>query len=212
MPKYTKYYNLKKPSSAENYDVDVANINNDIIDELLHEKVDKINGKGLSTNDFTNEYKKKIDSMQKLYRYRGSLRTYNELLQKLDNTIGDVYNILESNNNYCWNGLEWIELGINIDLSKYPTNESIKIYKYSITTETEIAENTDYEIPCYYKVGEDVLDIYYMGEKLIKDIHYKEIGKSGTISNKIQFYNWGQAVPTNRTIEFVVRGVYTNES
>lgn len=103
----------------------------------------------------------------------------------------------------------------NVNEIKEVVNENadyIVINSYIVTTETEIAENTDYEIPCYYKVGEDVLDIYYMGEKLIKDIHYKEIGESGTISNKIQFYNWGQAVPASRTIEFVVRGVYTNES
>lgn len=103
----------------------------------------------------------------------------------------------------------------NVNEIKEVVNENadyIVINSYIVTTETEIAENTDYEIPCYYKVGEDVLDIYYMGEKLIKDIHYKEVGTAGTISNKIQFYNWGQAVPTSRTIEFVVRGVYTNES
>lgn len=103
----------------------------------------------------------------------------------------------------------------NVNEIKEVVNENadyIVINSYIITTETEIAENTDYEIPCYYKVGEDVLDIYYMGEKLIKNVHYKEVGESETISNKIQFYNWGQAVPTNRIIEFVVRGVYTNES
>lgn len=103
----------------------------------------------------------------------------------------------------------------NVNEIKEVVNENadyIIINSYIVTTETEIAENTDYEIPCYYKVGEDVLDIYYMGEKLIKDIHYKEVGTAGTISNKIQFYNWGQAVPASRTIEFVVRGVYTNES
>ncbi len=90
--------------------------------------------------------------------------------------------------------------------------DEIILNKYTITTTEEIPENTDYEIPCNYKVGEDVLDIYYMGEKLIKDIHYKEIGESGNISNKIQFFDWGQSVPASRTIEFVVRGVYTNES
>ncbi len=103
----------------------------------------------------------------------------------------------------------------NVNEIKEVVNENadyIVINSYIITTETEIAENTDYEIPCYYKVGEDVLDIYYMGEKLIKNVHYKEVGESETISNKIQFYNWGQAVPASRTIEFVVRGVYTNES
>lgn len=61
MSNYTEHYNLKKPLKTENYDVDVANTNNDIIDEKIYNKVDKVSGRGLSTNDFTNEYKKKID-------------------------------------------------------------------------------------------------------------------------------------------------------
>lgn len=63
MSNYTEHYNLKKPLKTENYDVDVANTNNDIIDEKIYNKVDKILGRGLSTNDFTNEYKKKIDRL-----------------------------------------------------------------------------------------------------------------------------------------------------
>lgn len=63
MSNYTEHYNLKKPLKTENYDVDVANTNNDIIDEKIYNKVDKISGRGLSTNDFTNEYKKKIDRL-----------------------------------------------------------------------------------------------------------------------------------------------------
>ena len=80
--------------------------------------------------------------------------------------------------------------------------------KSIINTTTEIAENTNYTIPLNYKVGSDVLDIYYMGEKLIKGTHYIEVGNEGEVSNTIQFYNWGQAVPSGRTIEFIVRGVY----
>lgn len=80
--------------------------------------------------------------------------------------------------------------------------------KSIITTTEEIAENTNYTIPLNYKVGSDVLDIYYMGEKLIKGTHYIEVGTTGSVSNTIQFYNWGQAVPSGRTIEFIVRGVY----
>lgn len=103
----------------------------------------------------------------------------------------------------------------NINEIKEVVNENAKeltISTYIITTTETIAENTDYEIPCYYKVGNNSLDIFYQGENLIKDVHYKEVGTAGTISNKIQFYNWGQAVPTGRVIKFVVRGVYSNES
>lgn len=63
MATYTEHYNLKKPANLENYNVEDANSNNDILDETLFGKQDKIPGKGLSTNDFTNEYKKKLDSL-----------------------------------------------------------------------------------------------------------------------------------------------------
>lgn len=84
-----------------------------------------------------------------------------------------------------------------------------KEQKSIITTTATISENTDYTIPLNYKVGADVLEIYYMGERLIKGTHYLEVGNNGAISNTIQFYNWGQSVPTGRTIEFIVRGVYS---
>lgn len=61
MANYTEHYNLKKPATSENYDVEVANTNNDIIDEKLFSKQEKIPGKSLSANDFTDEYKRKID-------------------------------------------------------------------------------------------------------------------------------------------------------
>lgn len=61
MPKYTKNLNLIKPNANENYDVDVANTNNELIDTAIGNKVEKVPGKDLSTNDFTNAYKQKVD-------------------------------------------------------------------------------------------------------------------------------------------------------
>lgn len=90
--------------------------------------------------------------------------------------------------------------------------QKLIVNTYIVTTTETIAENTDYEIPCNYKVGNNSLEIFYMGEKLIKGTHYIEVGEAGAISNKIQFYDWGQAVPVDITIEFDVRGVYTSET
>lgn len=47
MSEYTDNYNLRKPAQSENYNVDVANTNNTIIDNVLFEKVDKIPRKGI---------------------------------------------------------------------------------------------------------------------------------------------------------------------
>lgn len=76
----------------------------------------------------------------------------------------------------------------------------------NVTTIEEIPENTDYTIPIPYTVGNNSLDVYYMGEKLIKDYNYIEIGTAGEQSTTIQLYNWEMNVPANRTFEFVVWG------
>lgn len=64
MPNYTDNINLILPKKSENYDVETANTNNRIIDGKIAEKVDKVTGKGLSTNDFTNGYKNKLDTLE----------------------------------------------------------------------------------------------------------------------------------------------------
>ena len=97
-------------------------------------------------------------------------------------------------------------------------NKKIKMKKLrtethtTLTTTTPIAENTNYTIPVYYNVGSNTLDIYYMGEKLVKNEHYIEVGESGAVSNIIQFKDWGQSVPKDRIIEFVAKGEYSIES
>ncbi|MCI8655241.1 MAG: hypothetical protein HFJ48_05175 [Clostridia bacterium] len=131
-------------------------------------KVEKVVGKGLSTNDFTDAYKQKIDSMQRLYKFKGSISTYNDLNNIVEKTTGDVYNILDTNNNYCWDGIQWIELGIQIDLSEYQNqleeletkqNEKIdklqndfKQQRYYLTLEEDLQDNSELVIPCLYKV------------------------------------------------------------
>lgn len=109
----------------------------------------------------------------------------------------------------------------NLNLAQKELLDDICISKIIKTTQ-EIAINTNYTIPINYKVGNDSLEIFYMGEKLRKSTeeqegHYKEIGTEGEISNIIQFHNWGEEgnymnVPINRFIEFKVRGDYSEQT
>jgi hypothetical protein len=70
LPNYTTNYNLKKPLGTENYNVEDQNGNMDIIDtqikSLNNNKVDKVTGKGLSTNDYTNTDKAEVDKISLL--------------------------------------------------------------------------------------------------------------------------------------------------
>ncbi len=65
MPEYTNNYNLIKPKKSENYDIEeVTRKNMDIIDTQLFNKQQKEIGKGLSTNDFTDQYKNKLNGLK----------------------------------------------------------------------------------------------------------------------------------------------------
>lgn len=104
------------------------------ITNRLFNKVDKVTGKGLSTNDFTDAYKTKLDSavtsipattwdsivgkpdvalksdVASVYRAKGSVATYTAL-PTTDNTVGDVYNVEDTGMNYVWTGTGWDALG-----------------------------------------------------------------------------------------------------
>lgn len=100
----------------------------------LGTKVDKVDGKGLSTNDFTDELKEKVENsiisvpatswesivgkpdvalksdITSVYKVKGSVSTYTALPTE-DNTTGDVYNVEDTGMNYVWTGTAWDALG-----------------------------------------------------------------------------------------------------
>lgn len=88
----------------------------------LDGKVDKVTGKGLSTNDYTTAEKSKLaafgsadtyalkSDITNMYKYKGSVATVS-LLPSTGQTAGDVYNVEANGMNYAWNGTEWDALG-----------------------------------------------------------------------------------------------------
>lgn len=93
----------------------------------------KYHGKDLSTNDFTDGYKKKIDSMQTLYRFKGTVDTVNDLSSIEDRNIGDTYKCKANSNTYIWNGTEWINAGQDVDYSEIL--EQIDTYQEEVNTQ-----------------------------------------------------------------------------
>mgnify|MGYP005774632569 CR=1 FL=1 len=94
-------------------------------------------------------------------------------------------------------------------------NTTKEAHKYiqQITTTT----SGTMTIPAYYKVGQNVLDVYYNGERLIKAStsdtqgHYYEVGEQDAVSNQIQLTSDWEALAGD-VFEFVIKGVYTNEA
>lgn len=118
---------------------------------LLDDKVDKEEGKTLSSNDFTDELKKSLeDLIHKMstlaaYTYKGSC-TYNELPTS-GNKIGDVWNVTDAHEgvpagtNYAWTGTEWDALGGIVDLSDFIKREEVSNTLKNYYTKTEVDQS-----------------------------------------------------------------------
>ena len=111
MPNYTKNYKFIKPKTTENYDIeDVTSKNMDILDEKLFGKEEKVPGKGLSTNDFTDIYKNKLDSLEnyndaevkkEILDIKNKDKEQEEIMKKIENEIDSVMapqNLIDLNN------------------------------------------------------------------------------------------------------------------
>lgn len=92
---------------------------------------------------------------------------------------------------------------------------ALKPHKYTLSITETTSAGTEITLSAYYKVGQDVLDVYLDGERLLlssdeadTDGHYVEVGEADSISNKIKITSdW--AVEAGMTFEFVVRGEYS---
>jgi len=73
-------------------------------------------------------------------RYAGQKQTYNELISDPNaRVVGNVYNVVETGANYCWNGSTWDKLSETIDLTPYAK-------KTELAAEKERAEAKEGEI------------------------------------------------------------------
>jgi len=106
----------------------------------------------------------------------------------------------------------------NTPFSAFNINRAQKnllTHKYHLNITTEISEEGIVTLPCYYKVGQAVLDVYLNGERLLlssddagTDGHYREVGTADSISNKIKTTtDW--ALEAGDVLDFVVRGDYS---
>ena len=101
-----------------------------------------------------------------------------------------------------------------LNLNKAQKNLLTSTYYLKINADTTAGQ--EITIPCYYKVAEDVLDVYLNGERLLKstddagtDGHYREVGDSGSISNKIKTTtDWN--LEKGDVLDLVVRGEYND--
>lgn len=137
--------------------------------------------------------------------------SYNDLLDKP--TIPEPSNEVEISQTQPTD----TEVELWVDLSENPSGGGQKTYKYKMSGSPmkEVLPGGKITLPCNYKVGANVLDVYFNGELLVlssdaagSNGHYLEVGTTGSISNEIQLTNdWGTG--TDYYLAIVVRGEYT---
>lgn len=184
--------------------------NNDEIPE--NQKVTDTNMNDIK--DVVNSNAEELDKTQKKITtvtsapltYKGSVTQFSDL-QELENVNnGDIYSVTSENKNYVYAVDEWTEYTPEIDISeleeqtqelnkKVTKLENITRQVTSVVTE-EIPHNTNYTVP-EYVLGNNSLEVYFEGCKLIKDLNYIEVN-----TTTIQFKNWD--VPENSNLEFII--------
>lgn len=184
--------------------------NNDEIPE--NQKVTDTNMNDIK--DVVNSNAEELDKTQKKITtvtsapltYKGSVTQFSDL-QELENVNnGDIYSVTSENKNYVYVVDEWTEYTPEIDISeleeqtqelnkKVTKLENITRQVTNVVTE-EIPQNTNYTVP-EYVLGNNSLEVYFEGCKLIKDLNYIEVN-----TTTIQFKNWD--VPENSNLEFII--------
>ena len=165
--------------------------------------------------EIVNNNAKELDSTQKKIttvinaplKYKGSVEQFSDL-EKLENVNnGDIYSVTTENKNYIYAEDEWVEYTPEIDLTEINAQiqnlqtqinniPTITSQITSLVTEEEIQQNTNYEVPKYV-LGDNSIEIYFEGCKLIKDINYIEADVT-----HIQFKDWN--VPVESNLEIII--------
>lgn len=92
--------------------------------------------------------------------------------------------------------------------------EQLTQHTYNLILNENVAAGGEITLPFKYKVGANVLQVYYMGQLLLlssddagADGHYREVGEANSISNKIKLTtDWSAS--KGEYFKFVVKGVY----
>ena len=119
-----------------------------------------------------------------------------ELTQATEVNDNDIVMIVQSNEN------------------KQVKAEQLTQHTYNLILNENVAAGGEITLPFYYKVGANVLQVYYMGQLLLLSSddagtngHYREVGISGSLSNKIKLTtDW--SAETGEYFKFVLKGVY----
>lgn len=116
-----------------------------------------------------------VDSkVSSVYKIKGSVADYSSLPTE-NLTVGDVYNLLDTGDNYVWDGQAWDKLGGTVDLTPYELLSN-KVIAWSETT-----NNTRYPSEKLVKDSLDELENTIQGVSDLSPYHYEGTFTGGDI-------------------------------
>lgn len=129
------------------------------------------------------------------------------------NINGQTYNVTPA----VWQGNTPLS-ALNLNNMQKNIEDSVETYIYDLILTANVAAGGEIVLPFYYKVGANVLQVYYLGQILLLSSddagtngHYREVGTADSLSNKIKLTtDW--SAETGEYFKFVVKGVYSNET
>lgn len=145
----------------------------------LNTKVDKIVGKGLSTNDFTNEYKTKIDEGLSYVR-----RTSEQLESYIPEREGDIVYVTDTNEYKYWNGTEWREYGVTSDSINEMLLTKADISELSNVVEAERVMDID----TYPNIDVNLTTREQLKKDLFIDLWNQACGRYGTYNETTGYF------------------------
>ena len=90
-----------------------------------------------SASNYVGECQAIKDSLGTVYKFKGSVQSVSSLPSGA--SIGDVYDVIDSGNNYAWTGSSWDSLGVNVDLSNYALKSDLTSKQDKLTAGTGIS-------------------------------------------------------------------------
>ena len=149
--------------------------------------------------DFMADHYKKTETYSKseidtklvaIYKYRGTVASYSNL-PTTGLTIGDVYNVEDTGDNYAWTGTEWDKLGGTIDLTNYVTNTDYAtssvggVVKVGNTFATYMTNGQIYAMTKTYEEYTSGSNGMFIGKATLENVLNARIGDINSLLDEI---------------------------
>lgn len=100
------------------------------------------------------------EDLSTVFKYKGNKATYADL-PTTGNEVGDVWNVLDTDKNYAWNGTSWDDLAGTVDLSNYYTKsqvDTLLLLKEAVSNKKNTLTNSTTDYPTTHAVTDAIKD------------------------------------------------------